>query len=89
MVVEIETLVMPLDSRVQMMLIRLINHLIVAKTEDQLREKLDSLCTGDNYDIRNLFAFGFGAHHLWIHQKITDEKGESIICEARLIIVRF
>lgn len=87
MVVEIETMVMPLDSRLPRIFIRLVNALVCAKSEEEIREKIKKFCTGDEENLSYFFVWGFGAHHFWMNQRLTDENGE--VCPERLLIVRF
>lgn len=63
----------------------LVNTLVLAKSEAELREIMTTL--SGNKDFDNFFLYGFGHHHLWVKQKgipTTSDKED-----YRLLIVEF
>lgn len=69
--VTIETFFCPYCDEVTEAYFRLVNTILFAADEKELRqgiEKLKSQIPLDDY-----FVYGFGAHHLWVHQrKVSD-----------------
>lgn len=69
--VTIETFFCPYCDEVTEAYFRLVNTILFAADENELRqgiEKLKSQIPLDDY-----FVYGFGAHHMWVHQrKVSD-----------------
>ena len=54
-------------------------------SETEIRNSMAKLSENENFG--RLFAYGFGAHHLWVAQRmITDPEK---VMENRLLIVEF
>lgn len=51
--------------------LRLIDTILLACNEDELRQGIDKLKSQVPLD--DYFVYGFGAHHFWVHQrKVSD-----------------
>ena len=51
--------------------LRLIDTILLASNEDELRQGIDKLKSQVPLD--DYFVYGFGSHHLWVHQrKVSD-----------------
>ena len=60
-------------------------HLVLEFQETEIRNSMAKLSENENFG--RLFAYGFGAHHLWVAQRmITDPEK---VMENRLLIVEF
>ncbi len=60
-------------------------HLSLSFSETEIRNSMAKLSENENFG--RLFAYGFGAHHLWVAQRmITDPEK---VMENRLLIVEF
>ena len=65
--------------------VSLINTLSLSFSEKEIRNSMAKLSENENFG--RLFAYGFGAHHLWVAQRmITDPEK---VMENRLLIVEF
>ena len=65
--------------------IKLINSLVVVKDETEVRNVMQHFAQSSIFN--TIFAYGFGAHHLWVAQRmITDPEK---VMENRLLIVEF
>lgn len=71
MKVTIETFLIPYTAKVTEVYLRLINTILLADNENILRENIEKLKS--NVPLDDYFEYGFGSHHLWVHQrKISD-----------------
>lgn len=85
MEIKIENILILWDEKVTDIFVSLINTLSLSFSETEIRNSMAKLSENENFG--RLFAYGFGAHHLWVAQRmITDlEK----VMENRLLIVEF
>lgn len=69
--VTIETFFCPYCDEATEIYLRLVNTILFADDENSLRKGIENLKTQVPLD--DYFVYGFGAHHLWVHQrKICD-----------------
>lgn len=69
--VTIETFFCPYCDEATEIYLRLVNTILFADDENSLRKGIENLKTQVPLD--DYFVYGFGAHHLWVHQrKISD-----------------
>lgn len=83
--VTIETFFCPYCDEVTEAYFRLVNTILFAADEKELRqgiEKLKSQIPLDDY-----FVYGFGAHHLWVHQRKASDPTQQF--KHRLMIAEF
>lgn len=64
---------------------RLINTILFAVDEDGLRRGIEHLKTQIPLD--DYFVYGFGAHHLWVHQRKASDR--TMYFEYRLMKAEF
>ena len=55
-------------------LIKLINSLVVAKDETEVRNVMQHFAQSSIFN--TIFAYGFGAHHLWVYHKKNKIKSD-------------
>ena len=71
MYVTIESLFCSYCDEVAEIFLRLIDTILLACNEDELRQGIDKLKSQVPLD--DYFVYGFGAHHFWVHQrKVSD-----------------
>ena len=85
MKVEIENTFFVWNKEITEMYVALVNVLVSALNEQQLRESMKGLFTVKGFD--EYFKYGFGHHHLWVAE-ITP-CGGAVNKETRFLIVRF
>lgn len=69
--VTIESFFCPYCDEVKEIYFRLVNTILLASDENELRQGIENLKTQVPFD--DYFVCGFGAHHFWIHQrKVSD-----------------
>jgi len=69
--VTIESLFCSYCDEVAETFLRLIDTILLACNEDELRQGIDKLKSQVPLD--DYFVYGFGAHHFWVHQrKVSD-----------------
>ena len=76
--VTIETFFCPYCDEVTEAYFRLVNTILFAADEKEPRqgiEKLKSQIPLDDY-----FVYGFGAHHLWVHQRKASDRTKYFKC---------
>ncbi len=56
----------------------LINTILYADNENTLREGIERLKTRVPLD--DYFVYGFGAHHLWVHQRKASDRTKYFEC---------
>lgn len=86
MKVEIENTFYVWDERMSDNYVGLVNVLVSASNEQELRQVMKELSAQNGFD--KYFKYGFGHHHLWVSEIVpndamTDDKG------TRFLIVRF
>lgn len=70
--VTIETFFCPYCDEVTEIYFRLVNTILFADGEESLRQGLERLKTQVPLD--DYFVYGFGAHHLWVHQRKPSDQ---------------
>lgn len=69
--VTIESLFCSYCDEVAEIYLRLIDTILLASDENELRQGIENLRTRVPLD--DYFVYGFGSHHLWVHQrKVSD-----------------
>lgn len=69
--VTIESLFCSYCDEVAETFLRLIDTILLASDENELRQGIENLRTRVPLD--DYFVYGFGSHHLWVHQrKVSD-----------------
>lgn len=69
--VTIESLFCSYCDEVAEIYLRLIDTILLASNETELRQGIENLRTRGSLD--DYFVYGFGAHHFWVHQrKVSD-----------------
>lgn len=69
--VTIESLFCSYCDEVAEIYFRLVNTILLASDENELRQGIENLRTRVPLD--GYFVYGFGAHHFWVHQrKVSD-----------------
>lgn len=69
--VTIESLFCSYCDEVAETFLRLIDTILLASNEHELRQGIENLRTRVPLD--DYFVYGFGSHHLWVHQrKVSD-----------------
>ena len=67
MEVKIENMVFGWHEELPEMFIELLNTLVLTKNEQDIRGVMEVFARKELFNV--LFAFGYGAHHLWVTQK--------------------
>ncbi len=71
MYVTIESFFCPYCDEVAEIFLRLIDTILLAGSETELRQGIENLKT--RVPLNDYFVYGFGAHHFWVHQrKVSD-----------------
>lgn len=83
--VTIESFFCPYSAEVTEAYLRLINTILFADDENGLRHGIETLKTQIPFD--NYFVYGFGAHHLWVHQRKASDRTKYF--EYRLMKAEF
>ena len=83
--VTIESFFCPYCDEVTEAYFRLVNTILFADGEDSLRQGLERLKTQVPLD--DYFVYGFGAHHLWVHQR--KPSGQTQYFRCRLMKAEF
>ena len=69
--VTIESFFCPYCDEVAEIFLQLIDTILFASNEHELRQGIENLKTRVPLD--DYFVYGFGSHHLWVHQrKVSD-----------------
>lgn len=85
MEVRIESLLCVWDNQIPKLLIDLVNTIVFCKNESELRTSITEL--SENTDLDKFFAYGYGANHLWMKQRLMTDTTKYV--ENRLLIVEF
>lgn len=65
---------------------QIVNVALYSTTEDELRNGLKKISTGEeNAEAHHYFEWGFGAHHLWVHQR-AGYKSKGLFVSRALIV---
>lgn len=86
MEVIIESIICRWNEDVTEAFLKLLNVCLLSYGETNLRKAITELRETDPNIDKN-FAFGYGAAHLWVHQRPNDSPKQQL--PNRLIIVRF
>ena len=73
MEIKIENILILWDEKVTDIFVSLINTLSLSFSEKEIRNSMAKLSENENFG--RLFAYGFGAHHLWVAQRFGLPKG--------------
>ncbi len=84
--IKIENIVNVWDDKIPMMLIDLVNTLVFTRDESELRTAVEQVANKTE-DFNKFFAYGYGSHHFWLHQRLTSD--ESKMADYRLLSVHF
>lgn len=76
--VTIESFFCPYCDEVTEAYFRLVNTILFADGENSLRQGLERLKTQVPLD--DCFVYGFGAHHLWAHQRKPSDQTQYFRC---------
>lgn len=63
----IESLIFDFDNKVRETVLELINRILLAKDEKELRETISAYAFRSDLD--RYFVYGFGKHHFWVYLK--------------------
>ena len=76
--VTIETFFCPYCDEATEIYLRLVNTILFANDENSLRKGIETLKTQVPLD--DYFVYGFGAHHLWVHQRKISDQSQYFRC---------
>lgn len=76
--VTIESSFCPYCDEVTEIYFRLTNTILFASNETELRQGIDKLKSQVPLD--DYFVYGFGAHHLWVHQRKASDRTKYFEC---------
>ena len=76
--VTIETFFCPYCDEATEIYLRLVNTILCADDENSLRKSIENLKTQVPLD--DYFVYGFGAHHLWVHQRKASDRTKHFEC---------
>jgi hypothetical protein len=84
----LENLIAILHNETARAFTQIVNVALWSKTEDELRSGLKEISTDEeNAKAHHSFEWGFGAHHLWVHQRAGYQCRE--LLNRQVLIVRF
>jgi len=83
--VTIETFLCSYCDEVTEVYFRLINTILLAGNETELRQGVENLKVKIPLD--DYFVYGFGAHHFWVHQRKASDPMQCF--KHRLMIAEF
>ena len=78
MYVTIESLFCSYCDEVAEIFLRLIDTILLASDENELRQGIENLKTKVLFD--DYFVYGFGAHHFWVHQRKASDCTKHFEC---------
>lgn len=85
MEIRIESILCKLDDRLPELFVNLINGLALTRNEKEIRITVTKFA--QTYEIDKFFAYGFGSHHFWLHQRYISKPDKVFDC--RLLSVYF
>lgn len=85
MEIRIESILCNWDEKIPELFINLVNVLALTRNEDELRITIEKLSQA--HEIDKFFAYDFGSHHFWLHQRYTSNP--DMILTNRLLSVHF
>jgi len=83
--VTIERMIMEYDDNVRTVVMELINRIVRAQDEKELRETVAACATLTDLD--KYFVYGYGSHHFWVKQRKLSDPTQTF--EQRRMIVKF
>lgn len=83
--VTIETFFCPYCDEATEIYLRLVNTILFADDENSLRKGIGNLKTQVPLD--DYFVYGFGSHHLWVHQRKASD--QTLYFRCRLMKAEF
>ena len=83
--VKIENFISVWYDQIPTLFINLVNAVVLAKDEKELREVIDHFHT--NTSLKGMFAYGFGKHHFWFKQRKASDPSK--LMEHRILVVEF
>lgn len=85
MEIRIESMLCNWDETLPEMFVNLINVIALTRNEEELRATITQFAQTHKLDKH--FAYGYGAHHLWLHQRHISDTGK--VLDNRLLSVHF
>lgn len=85
MEVKFESLLSVWNDQIPMLLINLVNTIVFARDESELRIAIKQLSENTNFN--KFFAYGFGSGHFWLKQRLVSDTSKYM--KDRLLIVIF
>lgn len=85
MEIRIESILCNWDEKIPELFINLINVLALTRDENELRTTIEKFAQANEID--KFFAYGFGSHHFWLHQRLISEPSK--VLDSRLLSVHF
>lgn len=85
MKVTFESIICTWDENIPALLIQVVNTILFCMDEKELCQSIKQL--QEKTDLDKYFAYGYGSHHFWIHQRIS--KGSVQFMKNRLFIAEF
>lgn len=83
--VTFESLINVWDEQIPKLLIELVNHAVFTKSKEEFQAAVAQL--SQNTDFDKFFAYGYGAHHYYLHQRLATDSSKYM--DNRLLIVDF
>ena len=71
MYVTLESIFCPYCDEVTEIYFRLVNTILLASDEIELRQGIENL--KNQVPLDDYFVYGFGSHHLWVHQRKASD----------------
>lgn len=81
----IESILCRWDENLPELFVNLVNVLALTRDENELRTSIEKFAK--NNEIDKFFAYGFGSHHFWLHQRCISEPNK--VLESRLLSIHF
>lgn len=69
--VTLESFFCPYCDEVTEIYFRLVNTILLASDENELRQGIENL--KNQVPLDDYFVYGFGAHHFWVHQRKASD----------------
>lgn len=83
--VTFESLINVWDEQIPKLLIELVNHAVFSKNKEEFQAAVAQLSKNTDFD--KFFAYGYGAHHYYLHQRLAIDASKYM--DDRLLIVDF
>lgn len=85
MEVRFESMVCLWDDKIPPMLLKFVNLLTLATSEEELRNSVTAFAETNELD--KFFLYGFGSHHFYLHQRYTSNP--EMVMRNRVLSVHF